>query len=132
MLRRLKSVTTAARIAARCKPSFCKMIELRPHHRPEQPHVDQKNCRPTEAVDNPEALRRAVLRGKGTAMLSEILAAADLRAKRLIELLPAFAAPERPQNLLYLRERQTSPKLRSSIEFIVERFGAEAASHNGD
>ncbi|MDH6146665.1 DNA-binding transcriptional LysR family regulator [Paraburkholderia sp. WSM4179] len=68
----------------------------------------------------------------GIATLSEILAAADLRAKRLIEVLPAFAAPERPQNLLYLRERQTSQKLRSIIEFMVERFGAEAASHNGD
>ncbi|MGF6934773.1 DNA-binding transcriptional LysR family regulator [Paraburkholderia sp. UCT70] len=68
----------------------------------------------------------------GIAMLPEILVAADLRAKRSIEVLLAFAAPERPQNLLYLRERQTSPKLRSFIEIMVERFGAEAASHNGD
>ncbi|MGF6654808.1 DNA-binding transcriptional LysR family regulator [Paraburkholderia youngii] len=82
-------------------------------------------------IDNSEALRRAVLRGLGIAMLPEILVAADLRAKRLVEVLPAFAAPERPLNLLYLRERRTSPKLRSFIEFMVERFGAEAASHNG-
>ncbi|MGF6385035.1 DNA-binding transcriptional LysR family regulator [Paraburkholderia atlantica] len=82
-------------------------------------------------IDNSEALRRAVLRGLGIVMLPEVLVAADLRAKRLVEVLPAFAAPERPLNLLYLRERQTSPKLRSFIEFMVERFGADAASPNG-
>lgn len=74
-------------------------------------------------IDNSEALRRAVLRGLGIAMLPAMLVNADLRAKRLVEVLPDFAAPERMLNLLYLRERQISPKLRSFIDFIVERFG---------
>jgi DNA-binding transcriptional LysR family regulator len=76
-------------------------------------------------VDNAEALRRAALRGLGIAMLPSMLVNDDIREKRLIEILPDFAAPERPLNLLYLRERQTSPKLRSFIDFIVERFGDE-------
>lgn len=76
-------------------------------------------------IDNAEALRRAVLGGLGIAMLPSILVGDDIRAKRMVEVLPAFPAPERPLNLLYLRERQTSPKLRSFIDFVVERFGAD-------
>jgi DNA-binding transcriptional LysR family regulator len=79
-------------------------------------------------IDNSQALRRAALGGVGIAMLPAILVNDDLRAKRLIEVLPGYAAPEREVNLLYLRERQTTPKLRSFIDFVVERFGAEAAS----
>jgi DNA-binding transcriptional LysR family regulator len=83
-------------------------------------------------IDSSEALRRAVLRGLGIAMLPAILVDDDLRAKRLIEVLPDYAAPERQLNLLYLRERKTSPKLRSFIDFVVERFGADAATDQGD
>ncbi|WP_414440325.1 LysR family transcriptional regulator [Burkholderia sp. 22PA0106] len=82
-------------------------------------------------IDNSEALRRAILRGLGIAMLPEMLVAEDLRAKRLVEVLPGFAAPDRALNLLYLRERQTSPKLRSFIDFMVERFGVEGAGNAG-
>ncbi|HZZ12674.1 MAG TPA: LysR family transcriptional regulator [Paraburkholderia sp.] len=74
-------------------------------------------------IDNADALRRAVLAGMGIAMLPSILIDADLKANRLIEVLPDFAAPVRPLNLLYLRDRQMSPKLRSFIEFVMERFG---------
>jgi DNA-binding transcriptional LysR family regulator len=78
-------------------------------------------------IDNAEALRRAALRGLGIAMLPSILILDDLREKRLIEILPDFAAPERPMSLLYQQERQKSPKLRSFTEFVVERFGADTA-----
>jgi DNA-binding transcriptional LysR family regulator len=82
-------------------------------------------------IDSAEALRRAALRGLGIAMLPSMLVNDDLRAKRLVEILPDYAAPERPLNLLYLRERQTSPKLRSFIDFIVERFGVDATHGDG-
>lgn len=75
-------------------------------------------------IDNAEALRRAVLAGMGIAMLPAILVRADIDARRLVEVLPGFAAPQRPLNLLYLRDRQMSPKLRSFVDFVVERFGA--------
>ncbi len=77
-------------------------------------------------IDNSEALRRAVLGGLGIAMLPSVLVGDDIRAKRLVEVLPDYPAPERALNLLYLPERQISPKLRSFIDFIVERFGADA------
>ncbi|WP_175682011.1 LysR family transcriptional regulator [Burkholderia cenocepacia] len=78
-------------------------------------------------IDNADALRRAALRGLGIAMLPSILIRDDIREKRLIEIMPDFAGPERTMNLLYLQERQQSPKLRSFTEFVVDRFGAETA-----
>lgn len=79
-------------------------------------------------IDSAEALRRAAASGLGLAMLPAFLIERDLRARRLVEVLPDYAAPERPLHLVYLRERQTSPKLRCFIDFIVERFGAEAGA----
>ncbi|WP_345817192.1 LysR family transcriptional regulator (plasmid) [Paraburkholderia sp. PREW-6R] len=79
-------------------------------------------------IDNAEALRRAALRGLGIAMLPSMLILGDLGEGRLIEVLPDFAAPERSMNLLYLQERQKSPKLRSFTEFVVERFGANTSA----
>ncbi|HXZ06585.1 MAG TPA: LysR family transcriptional regulator [Paraburkholderia sp.] len=81
-------------------------------------------------IDNSEALRRAVLSGLGIAMLPAILVDKDIRAKRLVEVLPDFAAPERALNLLYLRERQVSPKLRSFIGYVEAHFGPDAAGQS--
>lgn len=82
-------------------------------------------------IDNSEALRRAALRGLGIALLPAILVNDDLRSKRLVEVLPDYAAPERQLNLLYLPDRHMSPKLRSFIDFVVERFGTETTAHCG-
>lgn len=79
-------------------------------------------------VDNADALRRAALAGMGIAMLPGILIDADIKAKRLLEVLPDHSPPARPLNLLYLRDRQMTPKLRSFVEFVVERFGDSANS----
>ena len=79
-------------------------------------------------IDNSDALRKALLAGMGISMLPGILVDADIKAGRLIEVLPEYAAPMRPINLLYLRDRQMSPKLRSFVEFVVERFGGGADS----
>lgn len=59
----------------------------------------------------------------GTAILPSIQVDADIKANRLIEVLLNYAPPVRSINLLYLRDRQMSPKLRSFIDFVVERFG---------
>ncbi|MBC8727440.1 LysR family transcriptional regulator [Paraburkholderia sp. UCT2] len=74
-------------------------------------------------IDNADALRRAVLAGMGIAMLPAILVDTDLKTNRLLEVLPSHRPPVRSINLLYLRDRQMSPKLRSFIDFVVERFG---------
>jgi DNA-binding transcriptional LysR family regulator len=82
-------------------------------------------------IDSAPALRQAALRGLGIAMLPSMLINEDIRKKRLVEVLPDFAAPERPVHLLYLRERQKSPKLQSFIEFILERFATDSADGHG-
>ncbi|PTB17973.1 LysR family transcriptional regulator [Trinickia symbiotica] len=74
-------------------------------------------------IDNADALRRAALAGMGIAMLPSLLVDADFKAERLVKVLPDYAPPSRPLNLLYLRDRQMTPKLRSFVEFVVERFG---------
>lgn len=79
-------------------------------------------------IDNADALRRAILADMGIAMLPTILVDADLKANRLVEVLPEHAPPVRSLNLLYLRDRQMSPKLRSFIDFVVERFGVVSGS----
>ena len=74
-------------------------------------------------IDNADGLRRASLAGMGVAMLPAIMVAEDIRAGRLVEVLASHAPPARPLNLLYLGDRLMTPKLRTFVDFIVERFG---------
>ena len=74
-------------------------------------------------VNSAQGLRQAALAGMGIVMLPEILVWDDVAAGRLVRLLPAYDPPIRPLNLLYLRDRRMSPKLRSFIDFVVDRFG---------
>ena len=46
-------------------------------------------------------------------MLPDIMVSEDVAAGRLVRLLPDYTPPVRPLNLLYLRDRRMSPKLRS-------------------
>jgi DNA-binding transcriptional LysR family regulator len=77
-------------------------------------------------VDSARGLHRAALAGMGIVMLPEILVADDVTSGRLVRLLPDYQPPTRPLNLLYVRDRRMSQKLRSFVEFIVERFGRKA------
>lgn len=74
-------------------------------------------------ANNGEALRMAALAGIGVIMQPEILLAEDVAAGRLVRLLENCKAPEKPMHLIYLPDRAPSAKLRSFIEFAVERFG---------
>jgi DNA-binding transcriptional LysR family regulator len=76
-------------------------------------------------VDSAQGLRYAALAGMGIVMLPEIAVSDDVAAGRLVRLLPGYTPPVRPMNLLYLRDRRMSPKLRSFVDFVVDRFGAE-------
>ena len=74
-------------------------------------------------VNNSAALRRAALAGMGIALLPEPLIHEDLAAQTLVPVLADYAPPSRPMHLIYRRDRRLSPKLRSFIDFIVDRFG---------
>jgi DNA-binding transcriptional LysR family regulator len=75
-------------------------------------------------VDNGEALRQAALAGAGIIVQPQVLLGDDVREGRLVQLLPQWSLPERPMQVVYLRDRQTTPKLKCFIDFILEKFGS--------
>ncbi len=79
-------------------------------------------------VNNGQALRRAALASLGIVLQPEALLSDDLAQGRLRTVLPAYSPPPRPMNLLYLPDRQLTPKLRSFVDFIFARFGDRGAA----
>lgn len=74
-------------------------------------------------VNNGPALLQAALGGIGIAMLPDYLAAADIEAGRLVRLFPDDDFPRAPLQLVYLPDRHMTPKLRSFIEYVMDRMG---------
>jgi len=79
-------------------------------------------------VNNGQAVRVAALNGLGVIMQPEILLAQDVLAGRLVRLLPDYELPSRPMHIIYLRDQHMSPKLRSFVDFVIERFGTSRSS----
>jgi DNA-binding transcriptional LysR family regulator len=74
-------------------------------------------------VNQGQALRVASLHGLGIVLQPAILLEADVRAGHLVQLLPGYELPSRPMSVVYLPDRYRLPKLRSFVDFLVERFG---------
>lgn len=74
-------------------------------------------------VNNGQAIRVAALNGLGIVLQPEVLMGQDVAAGRLVRLLPGYELPSRPMHIVYLRDQHMSPKLRSFVDFVVERFG---------
>jgi DNA-binding transcriptional LysR family regulator len=70
------------------------------------------------------ALRRAAVAGAGIVLQPEDALAADLAAGRLAPVLPRWSFRPTPVHLVYAQDRRPTAKLRSAIDFLVERFGA--------
>lgn len=73
-------------------------------------------------INNGEALRFAALAGAGIVLQPEMLLADDVRAGRLLPLLPRFEVPSRPLHLVYPHDRRPTPKLQRFVEFVLEKF----------
>ncbi|MBB6557625.1 DNA-binding transcriptional LysR family regulator [Acidovorax soli] len=73
-------------------------------------------------VNQGQALRVAAVHGLGIVLQPAILLEAEVRAGRLVQLFPHHELPARPMNVVYLPDRYRSPKLRSFVDFVVERF----------
>jgi DNA-binding transcriptional LysR family regulator len=76
-------------------------------------------------ANNGEALRVAALADAGIVLQPEVLLGEDLQAGRLVHVLPDWGSRPMPMHLLYAQDRRPTAKLRSVIEFLVERFPAE-------
>lgn len=75
-------------------------------------------------INNGDALRAAALAGGGIALLPSFLVGDDLRAGRLLRVLPDWQdAYEAAIHAVYPASRNLSPKVRAFVDFLAERFG---------
>lgn len=75
-------------------------------------------------INNGEALRSAALHGLGIVLQSTLLLAADVEAGRLVQLFPEYGQAGRPMHVVYAHDRYHSTRLRSFLDFLMERFPA--------
>jgi DNA-binding transcriptional LysR family regulator len=74
-------------------------------------------------LNNENAIRQAALSGLGIALLPTYMVGADLQAGRLRSALADYTASESGLYVMYLPNRQLSPKVRAFIDFLLSRFG---------
>jgi len=82
-------------------------------------------------ADSIQALRRAALSGLGVVMLLENVVSDDVIAGRLVRLLPGYEPLSLPMHIVYLPDRRISRKLRTFVDFVIERFGWAPESQVG-
>jgi DNA-binding transcriptional LysR family regulator len=89
----------------------------------------QKEQEPSNAAparfrsNNGPALKNAAIAGLGLLMQAEIVLTKDIQEGKLIPVLEHYLPDPKPMNLIYPRHRQSTPKIASFVEFVVERFG---------
>jgi DNA-binding transcriptional LysR family regulator len=79
-----------------------------------QPHL---------AANSSIALREALLAGIGIALVPTFVVGPELADGRLARVLPGLQVPPHTMYALYPPSRYLSPKVRSFIDFLVERYG---------
>jgi len=73
--------------------------------------------------NNGDVLRAAALKGNGITRLPTFILGADIKARRLREVLPGYAPTSLGIYALYAPNRYLAAKTRVLIDFLVERFG---------
>jgi DNA-binding transcriptional LysR family regulator len=74
-------------------------------------------------ANSADAIYHAVLAGLGIARLSTYLVGEDLRAGRLVNILPEHRHETSDILAVYPDRRNLSPKVRAFIDFLVDHFG---------
>lgn len=74
-------------------------------------------------TNNGDALRAAALRGAGLAYLPTFIVGGDLQEGTLVTVLERFVPQDMHVNAVYPHARHLSPKVRSFVDFLAERFG---------
>jgi len=74
------------------------------------------------SINNGQALRAAARAGLGLIMQPERLVQHDVAAGRLVQVLKDVATPTSPMNVVYLPDRQMTPKLSTFLDFMVNTF----------
>ncbi|HEV7370068.1 LysR family transcriptional regulator [Arenibaculum sp.] len=78
------------------------------------------------SANNGDALMAAVRAGLGIAVQPDFIAAEDLRAGRAVEILADWRLPDLPVHAIYPPTRSLSAKVRSFVDFLVERLRTPA------
>lgn len=78
---------------------------------------------PAVRADNAEALRQVALGGQGIALLADFLVDDDLKAGRLVRVLPQWAGADSWVFAVYPHARFLPLKTRVFVDFLVERLG---------
>jgi DNA-binding transcriptional LysR family regulator len=78
-------------------------------------------------VDNGDALRRIAVLGHGVVCLPTYLVGGDLRAGRLVRILPEALSLEASAFAVYPQSRHSSPKVRALIDYLAGALGPEPA-----
>ncbi|MGY2340816.1 LysR family transcriptional regulator [Pseudomonas sp. SDO5532_S415] len=73
-------------------------------------------------IDSSEAMREAALAGIGLIHLPTYITGNDLREGALVEVLKPFRAPPDPIRIVYPSKRHLSPRVRTFIDLLVERW----------
>lgn len=71
------------------------------------------------------ALRTAALLGVGIVLQPEMSLADDIAAGRLVHVLPEWSFKPAPMYLIYAQDARPTAKLRSVIDFLIQRFGLD-------
>ena len=74
-------------------------------------------------INDGRALLAAALDGHGVILQPDVVVRDDLDARRLIQVLPDYAAPSWPLHLLFPARRPQTPRPRSFIDCVVDAFG---------
>lgn len=91
---------------------------------------ERRHVRPrgTLSANNGDALRAAALGGLGIVLLPDFIIGHDVAAGRLVPLLTDWRQPEFPIHAVFPPQRHGSAKLRTFVDFLVDRLGRRCAA----
>ena len=85
------------------------------------PHTVKVDCH--MHTNNGDTARAAALAGEGVIWQPTFLVGQDLRAGKLIRVLPDYRLPDIDVLALYASRRHLSAKIRAVVDFLVDAFG---------
>ena len=74
-------------------------------------------------INSSAGLHQAARTGMGIVVLPDALMEQDLKDGKLVALMQNYLPPSRPMNLMYAQDRYRLPKLRSFVNFALQRWG---------
>jgi DNA-binding transcriptional LysR family regulator len=98
--------------------------------RENKPHAVKVNCHMHS--NNGDTAKAAAVAGQGVIWQPTFLVGDDLRAGRLVQMLPEYRMPDIDVLALYPSRRHLSAKTRAMIDFLVDAFGGVPPWDRGD